>query len=601
MNPGATATGRRSALLPALLLGVGALAISLPLTRLWSPTDDEGAMLTGAVKLLHGGIFYRDVAAYPTPGAWYLLAGVMRVGGETLAAARLLTAACFTATVVLCYLLARRVMGPRPALGYGVALLGLKCWAWPAWSAYLYCDVAFPLGVAGALAFVAGWQGGSRRALALGGLFFAAAAWCKQTVGVYPAAGAVVALAAAWIAARRRGDKQAVWAHRGNLLALAGGGLAGALAPALYFTARGLGPEMLAATVIRPFSGYLPLSGVPYAEMLKWWHFGQSPAQVIACYLPAIWSLGYGAHAGPAARAAAEAGARLLYLVAAGGFGVGAVAWAWGRWRGASADSPLPDLTPRPPLRQHRGGEGKRRGQSPAGSHTHDTTGWGGRETVPLPALVVLAGLFASAFPRADYYHLIDVAPAWLLAGCMGAVALACLRPGSRRALAWAGGLLTLAWAIGGLVLMTGLWARCDRWEALPRCGVLRIPWYQIEARDVADYVNSHTRRQTPLFLLGQEAYCYFLADRYSPWPYPQVYPGMTGEEGGEALVAMLRSERVPYIIQGRLKRDDLPPLGAYAPALLAYVQRNYHEIAIPRQGPRLLLTVLESNDHHGR
>ncbi|HEM45461.1 MAG TPA: hypothetical protein ENO23_00280, partial [Alphaproteobacteria bacterium] len=41
------------------------------------PFADEGATLTAAARILRGDVFYRDIDAYPFPGAAYLLAGAM--------------------------------------------------------------------------------------------------------------------------------------------------------------------------------------------------------------------------------------------------------------------------------------------------------------------------------------------------------------------------------------------------------------------------------------------------------------------------------------------------------------------------------------------
>jgi hypothetical protein len=48
------------------------------------PNPDEGASLTAAAKILRGGVFYREIDAYPFPGSYYLLALAMSIFGEHL-------------------------------------------------------------------------------------------------------------------------------------------------------------------------------------------------------------------------------------------------------------------------------------------------------------------------------------------------------------------------------------------------------------------------------------------------------------------------------------------------------------------------------------
>ena len=79
------------------------------------PVPDEGALLTAAVKLLHGGVFYRDVDAYAFPGVSYLLAGMMSIFGEHLSVARALAGSFFCTSVLGVYACALTLMDRRRA------------------------------------------------------------------------------------------------------------------------------------------------------------------------------------------------------------------------------------------------------------------------------------------------------------------------------------------------------------------------------------------------------------------------------------------------------------------------------------------------------
>jgi hypothetical protein len=50
---------------------------------------DEGIPVTGAVRILNGGVMYRDWEAHYAPGQWYMLAGLFKLFGTSLAVERL--------------------------------------------------------------------------------------------------------------------------------------------------------------------------------------------------------------------------------------------------------------------------------------------------------------------------------------------------------------------------------------------------------------------------------------------------------------------------------------------------------------------------------
>jgi len=189
-------------------------------------------------------------------------------------------------------------------------------------------------------------------------------------------------------------------------------------------------------------------------------------------------------------------------------------------------------------------------------------------------AVLAIAGLL-SAFPRADFFHLISIHPLLLLL----AFALLPVAPGagrvsiaaSTRRLAVGVGLaLTLA---GGLALVFQQQFRY-RIE-LPR-GTFAVHPPTAWLEPIVRYLDEKLAPGEPFFVYGHEAFYYFLADRYTAWPFAQLYPGQEGADGGQALVELLERDPPRLIVRGMLNWPALPVLPRYAPRLHAFVSENY-------------------------
>ena len=102
----------RPTLVGPILLGLSAV-LSVYFAGFQLPGADEGALLTNAMKLLRGGVFYRDVDAYPFPLAAYLAASAFSVFGEHLSVSRALAGLLFCATVLALYATALRLVDRR--------------------------------------------------------------------------------------------------------------------------------------------------------------------------------------------------------------------------------------------------------------------------------------------------------------------------------------------------------------------------------------------------------------------------------------------------------------------------------------------------------
>jgi len=98
------------------------LLFALTLAYLWlfrrytGMEPDEGIILQGAQRILHGEVLYRDFFSFFTPGCYYLLALPFKIFGSSILVAR--TALVFFGGVysVVNYLLARRVCSRGSAL-----------------------------------------------------------------------------------------------------------------------------------------------------------------------------------------------------------------------------------------------------------------------------------------------------------------------------------------------------------------------------------------------------------------------------------------------------------------------------------------------------
>lgn len=106
------------------------------------PVPDEGALLTAAVKILHGGVFYRDIDAYAFPGVSYFLAGMMSLFGEHLSVARGVAGSVYVATVLGVYACAIALMNPKRAALCGLSLLSVKFFAFPIYTMFFYADAS---------------------------------------------------------------------------------------------------------------------------------------------------------------------------------------------------------------------------------------------------------------------------------------------------------------------------------------------------------------------------------------------------------------------------------------------------------------------------
>jgi hypothetical protein len=504
------------------------------------PANDEGALLTNAAKLLRGALYYRDIDAYPFPGAAYLLAGAMGLFGEHLSVARALAAIVFVTSVVSLYAASLGLLGRGRAALFGLSLLSFKFLAWPGFTAYMYADVALAAAcVAIALGFGPGRRG--RLRLLLAGVCVGLSVACKQNLGI-PVAGVALALLA-FPQLLLRVPRDDARAHRLDAAVFAAGLAATLLPIAGYFAWHGVLAQMATSGLMRPFTAYLPTSGVAFATPLAWWQLGELRGMDAFPYsVGPYWSMlvrdelpGPGWYS--VYWVAGEIFSRCLYtsvpLVFAGAL------WRWAR-----------------ALRERRVSEGERR-----------------RFAFALLAFAVVL----SAFPRADFYHVIGVYPVVLLVWFgLGGSGESADTPATRRGRGiWRAGLaVALLLAVTGALTVVHVASGIHEVE-LERAR-LRLSPAETFVEPVVRYLQDEVAEGEALFVYGHEAYYYFLAGRFSPWPFSQLYPGQAGGDAGRALSELLEREPPKRIVSGMLSWPGMPPLPGYTSLLVEHLQDRF-------------------------
>jgi 4-amino-4-deoxy-L-arabinose transferase-like glycosyltransferase len=104
----------------AVLLFVGTCLYLLAFRRVTNMDPDEGIVLQGAERILHGQVPYRDFFTFYTPGAFYLTAFALRIFGDSFAVARALIVLFGASFSTIAYVLARRTSSRGVSLLIGV-------------------------------------------------------------------------------------------------------------------------------------------------------------------------------------------------------------------------------------------------------------------------------------------------------------------------------------------------------------------------------------------------------------------------------------------------------------------------------------------------
>ena len=534
------------------------LALSATLSYVYAdrnmPVSDEGALLTAAVKILHGGVFYRDVDAYAFPGVSYLLAGMMSLFGEHLSVARALAGAFYCATVVGVYACAIALVDQKRAALCGLSLLSLKFFAFPIFTMFFYADPSVAAAILALALFLRHPFSGASRRLFWVGVLTGLSIVTKQSTGIYVAAvfAAVLCFPTFAHGPRRRDSRLAEVSTYGAGLLLIVGSMSG------YFASQGVFGDMIRDGLLRPFTGYLPTAGVSFLPPLEWWNLGE---------LKSVWPVYFAHHyvelvlywtqPGETTRnfylGIGEIASRALYSAIPIAFGI--CGWLWIRVSRMAVSDQADDEEEKALARSRF-----------------------------FTAAGVTFAITVSAFPRADFIHVITIYPAVVL------ILFALSRPallgygwtrGTRTASSVQGRRMRLETAFVSLLLITTT-VLALRYDATltHRLSIERADLW-VKPRDawlerLISYIQMQVPKGEPLFVYGHEAHWYFLSDRYTPRAFSQIYPGMTGDETGEELAALIRETRPRVIAQGVLRWPGTTPVPSYTAELARTLDQLY-------------------------
>jgi hypothetical protein len=523
------------------LLVAMAMASSALLVDRGLPTNDEGGILAISARILRGEVFYRDLDSYHFPGATYLLAGWLAVFGETVNAARWLAAIVFSGVVLGLYATAVQLVDRQRAALFGLGLLAFKALALPAFTAFMYSDLALCF-AAFALALHVGheYRGPTRRLAGVGCLVALATA-TKQNVGIYLTAVIFVMIA---FSPQLLGVGDRDLRRRAREIGVYTAGFCAVALPMLgYFAAQGLLPQLILSGLLRPLLQYLPTSGISFVEPLKWWDPGGLHGVAgFPFFVAPYWSMLMneqlpGPSLYPFYWMVGELFSRALYTALPAVFLL--AAWQWLR-------------------------------ALPARS-------FDARDS-PLFAFHALAGAVVfSAFPRADLYHLMSVYPvAFLMLFTLGSRRRrgksARGEPTAKPWLATAGVSLLLTFA-----LAVGVAHRAQQTYRfhVARADLLIDPskaWVET----VLDHLESTLDPGENFFVYGQEAHFYFYTGRHFPWPFPWIYPGQVGDAYGRPLARVLQKDPPRVVIRGVMSWPGVPGIPDYTPAVHRFVMSHY-------------------------
>ncbi len=161
---------------------------------------DEGLVLVGAERILHGAVPYRDFAAYYTPGQFYTLAAIFHAFGSSVLVERVWDTLVRFGICVLVFLIARRLAPGRAA--YPPFFITLLFLGWCGFYGYPVIPAMF-CALMAIFLLLRDWPENRSWCLLLAGLAAGFSAFYRQDVGAYAIASGAIALLIAGAGARQ--------------------------------------------------------------------------------------------------------------------------------------------------------------------------------------------------------------------------------------------------------------------------------------------------------------------------------------------------------------------------------------------------------------
>lgn len=241
----------------ALAVAVATALAYIPFLRCEWFAPDEGILLQGAERILHGQVLYRDFFSFYTPGSYYGLALLFRLFGDSVLTGRVALLIEGAVMAALTYLIARRVTARWAALlaAYAMAVMCLPCYFMTLhnWDSTLLAYLALYAAVLW-LQYPAAWLGAAAGTLA------ALTCLDEQSKG----AGLVLGLllAGLWLARQPQWRRPLRRQWRWMAVAFAGP----VLATAGYFALEGALGAII-GDVLWPLRHYGTANAIPYGYM----------------------------------------------------------------------------------------------------------------------------------------------------------------------------------------------------------------------------------------------------------------------------------------------------------------------------------------------
>ncbi len=570
MNTPVTSPTDRRDLALMVLIGLGAVALQLPIHDRWAALLDEGYILAIADDVNHGRVLYRDVIVdAPLPGAFHLLAWWFRVAGTSILASRWLAMAGFAIWAMAAWAIARTVL-PRPwALAFAALLAVYRIAAFPHWHIYSYSLVAATLVTCAVATTGRAWRRGRPGLFVLAGALAGAGVLCKQDYGLAITATLGLALLLAPLTEPDRPRSARTWLGPPLLLGL---GALALIVPTLgWYAAQGALPALVRQTLLVPLSG---AARFDYTRLPALWpFFAQDPelrAQ-IGSYLPSILATLWWDRINPSPLWREgwlwDAGLKLLY-------------WA-----------PLVIF----PLAGGLLARTRRRRLAPAGSLADVATSADGFAGFTGLLLLAWSGGFLLAFNRPrDWVHLMMIYPPALLLGLvlLRASLAALPRVPRRLATTAAAGVLLVLLVTAGTLARDLRRANSYRLQS-PRAGVF------VDARNgpiIEDVLADIAQEQPPAEALAVwpvQPMLTFLAGRRPVAGFHVLWPVQESDRDTR-IVAELEDSRAPRVIYSLSQFQHLGPVSRNAPELWRYLNSDYEIDAVFDREPHgPLITAL--------
>ena len=260
LTPATAKSSNHQTYLNSLFFTVCAAIYLLPFMRILLSGTDEGTLVYGAVRIIHGQVFARDFFEVMGPGTLYWLALFFKLFGVSFFAARICLFVTSLGTLALMYYLSRRICSRYQALPAVILVALYFSTIWPIVNHHVDSNFFALLSIA----CIARWQDAGRNLL-----LAAAGAFAAVTTLVLQPKGLLLLFAMMlWLLIQQR-RRAASFATLAILVAGYGSTIGVVL---LYFWSRGALRDLLYVNLVWPYQNYGTVNAIPYARGLyQYW------------------------------------------------------------------------------------------------------------------------------------------------------------------------------------------------------------------------------------------------------------------------------------------------------------------------------------------